>query len=134
MAEVFSLTFYDTWKNSVDSGETRWGSFPQQSPRGQVDQLVPSDAKPCCCLCRAVLIMSPSKLSLICNDISLGDSFSPSLRLSVAEVFLLPSLAEARLFTTEEADFERIHVNSLLEMKTSHPQPVLSTENFTTKS
>lgn len=56
-------------------------------------------------------------------------SLSLSLKLSVAEVFLLLSLAEAHLFITGEVGPERIHANFLLEMKTCHPSPVPSTEN-----
>lgn len=57
--------------------------------------------------------------------LALVSFFPPSLKLSVAEVFLLLSLAEAHLFIAEEADFERIRANSLLEMKRKHLIPSL---------
>ena len=52
-------------------------------------------------------------------------NFLPSVKLSVVEVFLLSSLAEAHLFITEEPASERICANFLLELKRKHLIPSL---------
>lgn len=66
--------------------------------------------------------MQPSKLSVIGSDIRLGDYFPPR-KLSVAEAFLLLSLAQAHVFITEEAGSEGIRAHFLLEVERKHLSP-----------
>lgn len=77
--KCFPWHFMTVLQNSVDSCKTRWEIFLQLRPQEKTDPLVTSHAKPGCCLCRAFSITQPSKLSLICNDVSLHEFFFSSL-------------------------------------------------------